>query len=279
MSEDWGKQVAGGQRFEFGANWARFLEQLNGESIRAAEESLTGLLGLDSLAGRSFLDAGSGSGLFSLAARRLGASVTSFDFDPSSVACTRHLRQSFHPEDPDWAVLEGSVLDADFLDGLPAFDIVYSWGVLHHTGSMWAAVDAASARVAPGGLFALALYNTQPLFTPVWKRVKRLYCSLPAPGKLLLAGGWATFSVVRGLGVDLLTGRNPLARYRTGGSPRGMDFWRDVVDWVGGHPFETARPDEVLAFLRSRGFELVNLHTVGGRLGCNEFVFARRAGG
>lgn len=279
MSGQWQSEVANGQRFEFGANWARFLERLDGERIRAAEASLAGLLGLDSLAGRSFLDAGSGSGLFSLAARRLGARVTSFDFDPSSVACTRHLRQSFHPDDPDWTVLEGSVLDAEFLGGLPAFDIVYSWGVLHHTGSMWPAVDAASARVAPGGLFALALYNTQPLFTPVWKRVKRLYCALPAPGKLLLAGGWAGFSVVRGLGVDLLTGRNPLARYRTGGSPRGMDFWRDVVDWVGGHPFETARPEEVLAFLRPRGFELVNLRTVGGRLGCNEFVFARKAEG
>lgn len=279
MSREWQAEVAGGKRFEFGANWARFLERLDEARVLAAEESLKALLGVATLEGKHFLDAGSGSGLFSLAARRLGARVTSFDFDPSSVACTRHLRNLYHPDDPDWTVLEGSALDPSFLDTLPRFDVVYSWGVLHHTGQMWRAVDLVSGRAAPGGLYALALYNTQPLFTPVWKRVKRLYCALPAPGKLLLAGGWAAFSVVRGLGVDILTGRNVLARYRTGGSPRGMDFWRDVVDWVGGHPFETARPEEVLAFLRPRGFELVNMRTVGGRLGCSEFVFVRKAEG
>lgn len=275
MSGHWQAEVAQGQRFEFGSNWALFMRHLDEKRIQAAEESLKDLLGLASLAGRTFLDAGSGSGLFSLAARRLGAAVTSFDFDPASVACTRQLRQSFFPDDPAWTVLEGSVLEQAFLEGLGRFDLVYSWGVLHHTGRMWDAVAAASERVAPGGLLALALYNTQPLFTPVWKRIKRLYCAAPKPGRLAIAGTWASICAIRSLSADLLRLRNPLARYTANASPRGMSFWRDVVDWVGGYPFETARPDEVLRFLRARGFEPVDTRTVGGRLGCNEFVFRR----
>ncbi|MDQ7834273.1 MAG: class I SAM-dependent methyltransferase [Humidesulfovibrio sp.] len=276
MSGHWQAEVAQGQRFEFGSNWALFLRRLDEKRIRAAEDSLKELLDLSSLAGRTFLDAGSGSGLFSLAASRLGAAVISFDYDPASVACTSHLRNSIAADDASWTVLEGSVLDQSFLESLGRFDVVYSWGVLHHTGRMWDAVAAVSGRVAPGGLFALALYNTQPLFTPVWKHIKRLYCAAPKPGRLAIAGSWAGICAVRSLAADLLRLRNPLARYTANASLRGMSFWRDVVDWVGGYPFETATPDEVARFLGERGFDPVNVRSVGGRLGCNEFLFRRR---
>src|SRR4051812_24922114 len=104
-------EVASGQRFEFGKNWARFLENLDDARIGAAERSLAAMLGESTLHGRRFLDAGSGSGLFSLAARRLGARVLSFDFDPHSVACTEELRRRYFPNDTDWRVESGSVLD------------------------------------------------------------------------------------------------------------------------------------------------------------------------
>src|SRR5438093_4320793 len=129
-------EIARGQRFEFGRNWARFLSALDDRKIEAATHSLEKTLGVESLDGKRFLDIGSGSGLFSLAARRLGARVRSFDYDPRSVACAMELRRRYFATDRDWEIGEGSALDAEFLGSLGKFDVVYSWGVLHHTGAM-----------------------------------------------------------------------------------------------------------------------------------------------
>src|SRR5436305_7602592 len=150
-------EVGSGARFEFGENWARFLELLDDGRIARAEESLKAMLEVESLAGRSFLDIGSGSGLFSLAARRLGARVHSFDFDPQSVACTRELRRRFFNEDPTWTIDEASALDEDYVRALGLFDVVYSWGVLHHTGQMWRALENARLPVAAGGKLFIAI--------------------------------------------------------------------------------------------------------------------------
>src|SRR5450432_3200778 len=125
-------EVASGERFEFGKNWAAFLAGMNDARIAAGEQSLREMLQIDSLQGKTFLDIGSGSGLFSLAARRLGAKIQSFDYDPASVACTRELKARYYPEDENWTVASGSVLDADYVNSLGRFDVVYSWGVLHH---------------------------------------------------------------------------------------------------------------------------------------------------
>src|SRR5256886_15826578 len=131
-------EVAHGQRFEFGKNWSRFLTVLDDSRFARAEESLKAMLELEDLEGKRFLDVGSGSGLFSLAARRLGARVHSFDYDPRSVACTSELKRRYFAEDPEWVVEEASVLDRQYLATLGRFDIVDSWGGLDHTGAVWA---------------------------------------------------------------------------------------------------------------------------------------------
>src|SRR5262245_58058173 len=143
-----GTHVVEGDRFPFGRNWASFLSLLDESRIQEAERSLCEMLGRDRIAGATFLDAGSGSGLFSLAAVRLGARrVHSFDFDPDSVKCTQEVRRKYFPAAEHWTVEQGSVLDPAYLQRLGQWDIVYSWGVLHHTGDMWRALDLVTGLV------------------------------------------------------------------------------------------------------------------------------------
>jgi len=261
-------------RFEFGKNWSRLLKTLDGRHIATAEESLRQMLQATDLKGRSFLDIGSGSGLFSLAARRLGACVHSFDYDPQSVACTAELKRRYFQDDPNWTVEEGSALDVVYLKSLGEFDIVYSWGVLHHTGAMWQALENVSHLVAEGGNFFIAIYNDQGRVSRYWLMVKRMYNSLPRPLRFLVL--WPAFLRLWGPTMirDLLFGR-PFRTWLNYHSERGMSPWRNVVDWVGGYPFEVAKPEDVLDFCQKRGFVLLKLKTCGGGHGCNEFVFVK----
>lgn len=268
------EEVRRGERFEFGRNWSRFLSVVGESHVKAAEQSLRSMLGVHDLRGRQFLDIGSGSGLFSLAARRLGARVHSFDYDPRSVACTRELRRRFFPEDAMWVVEEGSVLDRRYVESLGEFDVVYSWGVLHHTGAMWTALEHAALPVGPGGKLFIAIYNDQGGLSRRWRAVKKFYCSGPVARAIVCSIAIPWF-FGRRLAIDLLKGQNPATTYRTYKERRGMSPVHDWIDWLGGYPFEVARPEEIFRFYRDRGFALANLTTKGALAGCNEFVFQR----
>lgn len=232
-------------RFAFGANWTKFLEVLNQERIQRAERALCEMLEIDDLRGKTFLDIGSGSGLSSLAARRLGAKVYSFDYDPRSVACTAELRRRYFPDDDDWFVAEGSALDAPYLESLGDFDIVYSWGVLHHTGAMWLGIENAMSRVNAEGLLFLAIYNDQGLKSHIWWLVKWLYNRLPRPVNTLYAYSLGLLANAINILRYTLKGRpmvaiTPLLRQKR---RRGMSFTHDLIDWMGGFPFEFASND------------------------------------
>jgi 2-polyprenyl-6-hydroxyphenyl methylase/3-demethylubiquinone-9 3-methyltransferase len=262
-------------RFPFGRNWASFLEVLSEDRIVEAERSLDRMIGRERIAGASFLDVGSGSGLFSLAAVRLGAArVHSFDFDPQSVGCTRELRRRYYPDAAHWTVEQGSALDETYLTRLGSWQIVYSWGVLHHTGEMWRALDLVSHLVDATGHLFIAIYNDQGPRSRGWARIKRLYNQGPLE-RLAIQTVFFPWWVARGLVVDLLRRRPPSARYREYRRARGMSMVHDWKDWLGGYPFEVARPEQIFDFFQSRGFALVKLTTCGGGLGCNEYVFAR----
>ncbi len=270
MSTQHAEEIEAGSRFNFGENWTRFLTELDDDRIRQAEHSLCDMLRVENLQGKRFLDIGSGSGLFSLAARRLGATVHSFDYDPQSVACTNELKSRYFPDDLHWNIEQGSVLDDKYISRLGCFDVVYSWGVLHHTGQMYKALSNVIPSIATDGQLFIALYNDQGLISTYWTLVKSAYNKNKIARYLLVAIHTPYLFGVRWL-VRAVTGRLSIER--------GMSLWYDMIDWLGGYPFEAARPEAVLRFFRDRGLTLEELKTCGGRMGCNEFVFRRQPQG
>ena len=270
------REVTAGRRFSFGRNWASFLKRLNQARIAEAEKNLIEFLGEKSLAGRSFLDVGSGSGLSSLAARRLGATVTSFDYDGQSVACTEELRCRYLPDDPSWIIEQGSVLDTEYLAGLGQFDIVYSWGVLHHTGAMWQAMANIKTMVKTGGLLFIAIYNDCGEVSRSWLERKRRYNALPQ----ILRPFYAIYvwmpQELRSLAGSMRSGelRTYIRELTSASSVRGMSWLHDVIDWVGGYPYECASVGDITDFYRRDGFEPVKIRE-NSSYGCHQLVFKR----
>lgn len=261
-------------RFEFGENWKRFLKGLSDERIYEAEKSLKEWLGVETLEGKKFLDIGSGSGLFSLAARNLGAEVFSFDYDENSVACTKYLRDTYYKDDEKWQVERGDALSAEYLSKFDKFDVVYSWGVLHHTGNMYLAFENVHNLVADNGSLFISIYNDQGMRSRNWRRVKKCYNKCPKflRGFILIPCFvviWTPMVVY-----DFMK-LKPFSTWRNYVESRGMSPWWDVIDWVGGYPFEVASPEEVFEFFHKRGFLLEKMSTAGKGYGCNQFVFKR----
>jgi 2-polyprenyl-6-hydroxyphenyl methylase/3-demethylubiquinone-9 3-methyltransferase len=256
--------------FSFGENWTRFLTSLSDRQIEQATLAVSALVGRD-LRGESFLDIGSGSGLSSLAARRLGARVYSFDYDPQSVACTQELRRRFFPGDEAWTLSHGSVLDQPFLATLGQFDVVYSWGVLHHTGRMWTAIENAGRLVRPGGLFIIGIYNFRGgrRGTATWAKLKRWYCKAPRWQQVAWESAYTTWDLVTMAAV----GRNPIKMIRQYHSDRGMSWRRDATDWLGGYPYEAATPGEILEFVRRKFSFVLIKQNINQHLGVSEYVF------
>ncbi|MBN2289574.1 MAG: class I SAM-dependent methyltransferase [Candidatus Glassbacteria bacterium] len=270
---DFAEEVSRGGRFEFGRNWRAFLATVDEERIAEAGLSLRKMLGVGDLEGRSFLDVGSGSGLFSLAARRLGARVHSFDYDPQSVACARELKSKYLPGDQSWTVEQGSALDEKYLESLGEYDITYSWGVLHHTGDMWKALGNVCRTVKKDGKLFIAIYNDKGMRSRLWRRIKQAYCSGTA-GRLAVCGIFLPYFFLRTCLACLAAGRNVFADY---GRERGMSVFHDWSDWLGGYPYEYANAEEIVNFIEQRGYTLTRIKTTE-YLGNNQFVFTRKVG-
>jgi SAM-dependent methyltransferase len=260
-------------RYGFGKNWAEFVERrLSPQIIEDSRAHMASMLRVDSLAGKTFLDIGCGSGIHSLAALKLGAErVVAFDYDTDSVATSRKVRE-FAGQPANWEIMQGSVLDRAFMERLPKSDIVYSWGVLHHTGDMWSAVRNSGLPLKPDSVYYIALYSSDNYVDPppsYWMKVKRNYNRAGQFGKRLAE--WRYMLRFHFL-PELKAGRNPFALIRDYGS-RGMTYWTDVKDWLGGWPMDFASLAETQAFCKAE-FDLTLCNVKTGE-GCTEYVFSR----
>lgn len=261
--------------FAFGKNWASYACLIGDKEIAEARKGLLKLVPEDALRGRSFIDIGCGSGLHALAAASCGVRrIMAVDIDSDSVATTRQVLQQ-HAVSVPWEVQEISLFDLD-ASKHGNYEIVYSWGVLHHTGSMIEAIGKAAALVAPGGLFAFALYR-RTLMDRFWIAEKRFYAHAPQYLQWLVRHAYiAAFAVA-----ETLQGRSfsrYVANYR---SSRGMNWHHDVHDWLGGYPYEAILANEVEELMQKLGFEAVRVFssamTLGLRgSGCDEYVYRRR---
>ncbi len=262
------------EAYWFGKNWKQFLdENYSDERLLEAEKSLKSLFGEEGLVGKTFMDIGCGSGLFSLAAWRLGAAkITSIDVDRDSVECCQYLASQVNREGArEWNIVQGSILDQKFISKLPKCDVVYSWGVLHHTGNMWQAIEDAGTLVSPGGMFMIGIYNWQGgrRGTVAWEKLKQWYCTASGWQRRIWEWGYISWKLL----YMALVLRNPITHIRDYKKNRGMSWLRDISDWLGGDPYQAATPGEVLNFVRNRfDFELIKQNINCG-LGISEFLF------
>lgn len=259
-------------RYAFGKNWAEFIERkLSDEIVQESVDHMKNFMKIGTLQGKTFLDIGCGSGIHSLAALRLGAErVVAFDYDPDSVETSRHVRAWAGIAEDRWAISQGSALDKAFMEALPKSDVVYSWGVLHHTGSMWEAVRNAAIPLAPGGEYYIALYSSDNYVDPTpefWIRLKRAYNQANPLTKKLMELKYVYWILIR---PEIEAGRDALHLMESYGK-RGMTSWTDAKDWLGGYPMEFSGYAETRNFCkREFGLDLVNGLTGEG---CTEYLF------
>ena len=251
--------------FSFGENWSEYKKKASPEQFDASLEDLETWLGTENIKGKRILDIGCGSGVHSYNFYRLGAKeLTSFDYDIHSVNTTREFWKEAK-EPSNWTVFQGSVLDENLMAGLGKYDIVYSWGVLHHTGSMWQAIYNSIQTVAPGGLFWIAIYQGVDTYEYDLELKKR-YNNASWLGKKAMV--W--YRVLRKIKTQLSRRENPFAWNKK--NERGMDVYHDIIDWLGGLPYEVASVAQIRAFCEPEGLQLLKVDTTEG---CAVYLFKK----
>jgi 2-polyprenyl-3-methyl-5-hydroxy-6-metoxy-1,4-benzoquinol methylase len=236
--------------FSFGKNWRKFSKEIDKDSINSSRIDILKYLEEDDIKGKSVIDIGCGSGIHSLAMLGLGASnIFSFDYDPISVETAKNVKSLFAPE-KKWIIEHGSILDVNYFSKFRKYDIVYSWGVLHHTGDMWSAINNASKLVEDSGFLFLSIYAKGPNYSSHLELKERYN-----KGSKIIKNALIYSEIIKIMVKRIRKRKNPFNWNQK--LERGMTRYHDIVDWLGGLPYEVATIEELKNFLEERKFELV----------------------
>ncbi len=258
-------------QFDFGENWKDFsVKAINSQRIEESLKAFRELIDNKELNNETFLDIGFGQGLGLLNATLLGAKTVGCDINPKCGEVLQYNKNKY----PDLAdkqipVVIGSINETKTVNEIKRicnqFSIVHSWGVLHHTGSMWKSIDISCNLVKSGGWFILAIYNKH-WSSILWKYIKWFYNVSPKFIKWLMI---KIFYIIIFAAKFLVTFKNPLKK------ERGMNFYYDIIDWLGGYPYEYATHNEIKDYVEKKGFKMIKSKTPEVPTGCNEFIFQR----
>jgi SAM-dependent methyltransferase len=254
-------------KFTFGKNWLSFSENaLNAEKINIARSAFSELTDGIDLKGKNFIDIGFGQGLGLYNSQALGANVLGIDLDPD---CKNALEstQKYFPGSSIPKVEIASILNENIQDvlSIKKFDIVHSWGVLHHTGNMALAIKNAIKLVDSKGYFIIAIYNRH-WTSPIWTVIKILYRALPG---FMQEMALLVFQFLMKFRTDATRDKNDHS------TDRGMDLLHDIRDWLGGYPYEYASIEEMETLMKNYGFSIQKVIKTPGWTGCNQFVFKK----
>jgi 2-polyprenyl-6-hydroxyphenyl methylase/3-demethylubiquinone-9 3-methyltransferase len=234
------------RRFAFGKNWLSYTKRsLNGPRLTKAVEAFERLFAGIELKGRSFLDVGFGQGLTTAIAASKGCKVMAIDIDPDNIKALQTTAEALGLDPSLIQVQVASILDESLVARYQDhFDIVHSWGVLHHTGQMETAIANTCRMVRRGGYLIIAIYNRH-WSSPFWKGVKYTYNICPGPIQRLMV---LVFYPIVYTAKWLVTGKDP---------------------------YEYASIDQVRQMVEPYGFTAVRIRPAGVPTGCNEFIFRR----
>jgi len=263
-------------RFKFGENWSNYSSSVNLEKIELAKKDIIRLVG--DVSNKSVIDIGCGSGIHTVAFIQLGVkSIVSFDYDLKSVETTKKLVKKFCYKKSKYKVFQADILNIDSLSGLNKrkFDIVYSWGVLHHTGSMFEAIISTTKFLKDNGILVLGLYVKTKLCN-FWYYEKKIFNKYKFLQPLIKL----PFLFFLIIGLSLKKRSSPYKIIHDYKKQRGMSIIFDVNDWLGGFPYESIDDNSLLNFLKLKGFKIVRKFNTNSRIGffgaaCGEWVLKK----
>lgn len=259
--------------FSFGVNWFDYTcNFVNEHVIQEAGKNIDEWLNKNGeLAGKSVIDVGCGSGLSSLCLiRRNVKELVSFDIDPNCLKATQKLAELFAADTPKdiWKIQRGSILDDEYINNLGQFDIVHSWGVLHHTGNMWKAIENAIKLVKDDGLLFITLYSGISTYEKDWT-AKKNYNQATRLGKINYIADYIML-----IKHDRQCQKKDPDAWNTMQSSRGMSVYNDVVDWLGGFPYEVTNTKTIVNFCNKFNLTLVKCNDPVAQA-CHEWLFKK----